>query len=560
MKKFYFAILAAMLMWACTDVDEPKTGPEESQEEETIADYTVIFWGMSGTNDGGVVVDLLNLADYYVSGKIGDNVDIAGLIKTSVNLSDETAAAGYDKTFYFESGDKMTEKAFNGDVNTVSEAYDAFFKVFDGTTYADTSYPLNNPDSLASFIKRVAKEHPAHNYALMLLGHGGGFSPAEETPLTKACLYDNYTNSAYLTADAVVSAVQKSGVKVQTIFTQCCLMATLENIAAYSQVFDYGFLAAEVTYSGYFPMYLVALSEAGNDNDKMVENSDALIDYYVNLFADDPDVYTTHGFYDLTQASKLLSIVKDISSWYNTNYSKFPDPIEEAMSKCIFCDNLKPGEDSLARQKRAVIQAISAGEDVSSLFEGASSEEIFKEFVNMLIDLNYGAISYGFPFAHVLQVTLDELVGTSYTTERSALRSLATEYMQTLSGMAYIRATALPGDASSDYPYIYTSPTINIFALNEQYFKPLFGSHPRESLDALMEAYRNGDEEAYLSLMSELFAGTPFAGEVSLATAKTNYTSSVFDTQVLWSSFLEQLQFNPSVIFNPDRAQINENY
>ena len=563
MKRNLFFILAAMLMCACSD-DEGSNNPVNPQENDSIADYTVIFWGMCGTNDGGVACDLFDLANNYVSGKIGSNVDIAGLMKTSVNLTDSTLA-DFDMTYYFESGD-MTGKTISSEgLEDYIDIYSRAFQVLNARPYADTSYPLNNTDSLAAFIQRVAKEHPAHNYVLMLLGHGGGFSPAEETPVpehvegqTRACLYDNYCGSAYLTADAVVSAVQKSGVDIQTIFTQCCLMATLENMAAYSQVFDYGILSAEVTYSGYFPEYLVRLSQAAGDEEKMQAASRGLVDYYVDQLDGDSTIYTSHGFYNLTKTPQLLSIVKDIASWYATNYPHIPDQIEEALSSCIFCDNLKEGDDALARQKRALIQAISAGVDISDMFEGASREEIFKQLINMLIDLNYNAISYGFPLADVISVTLSQLSDTEYAAEKAVLQNLTTQYMQTLKDMAYIRATLVPTNADSDYVYRYTSPTINIFALNEQYFIPLFGTHPQETLDALMEAYRSGDKSTYLSLMVELFAGTPFAGEVSLGTARTNYTSSVFDRQVRWSSFLEQLQFNPSVIYNPDRAQINE--
>ena len=544
--------MLALLLCACDNHD----GPENPQD--TRADYTVIFWGMCGTNDGGVAVDMLSLANYYVNGAIGSNVEIAGLMKTSVNLSDESAAA-FDATYYFESGD-MTGKTIDVDApETVSEAYEMAFSVLNGSKYADTSYPLNNTDSLAAFIKRVDREHPAKHYVLMLLGHGGGFSPAEEAPLTtKACLYDNYCNSAYLTADAVVSAVQKSGVEIQTIFTQCCLMATLENIAAYSQVFDYGILAAEVTYSGYFPMYPVLLSAAGDDKDQFEANSKGLIDYYISALDAYPDTYTSHGFYDLTKAPELLSVVEDIASWYNTNYSKLTDPIEEAMGNCIFCDNLNPGEDSIVRKERAVLQAILADEDVSSMFEGAGSgEDIFREIINMMIDLNYHAISYGFPFTHVLSCTVDELEAVGNTTEKAALEDLTTQFVQALTDMAYIRATAVPDGAGAEYPYIYTAPTINIFALNEQYFRPLFGTRPQEALNELMTAFRNDDEAQAISLMEELFGGTPFAAEVSLETALNNYTSSVFDRQVKWSSFLKQLQMNPSVIYNPDRGQVN---
>ena len=563
MRKFYLSLMTAALLCACAKVDGPDAGEEIQQKE--IADYTVIFWGMCGTNDAGVANDLATLASLYVSGDIGDNVDIAGLLKTSVNLTDPDAA-DFDKTYYFESSDNMTGKTFDGtNINTIEDLYDRAFKVLDGKPYADVSYPLSNTDSLAAFISRVAEEHPARNYTLMLLGHGGGFSPAEETAQTKACLYDNYRDGAYLTADAVVSAVQKSGVKIQTIFTQCCLMATLENIAAYSQVFDYGILSAEVTYSEYFPMYLKALSKAGDDLNLMKTNSKWLIDYYVSTLEGYPDAYSSHGFYDLGQAPQLLSVVKDIASWYSTNYPKLQDEIDEALSSCIFCDNLPADQDSLFRKERALFQDILAGKDVSGSFDiggydVSTPENLFISLIYMMSDLTEHAISYGFPLSHVLDCTLDCLSYTKHSSEKSSLQSLATQYTRTLKNMAYIRASVTPSGAGSSYPYMYTSPTINIFALNEQYFRPLFGSNPNETLNALVEAFRNDDEETAANLMEELFGGSPFAREVSLEQATANYTSSVFDRQVNWSQFLKQLQMNPSVIYNPDRSQINEKF
>ena len=553
--KIIFAALAALIVCSCNKSvpeDDPVPTPAD-------ADYTVIFWGMCGANDFGVAADMYYLAEDYVKGRIGDNVNIAGLVKTSVNIANPEAPA-FDKTYYFDSAG-AAGKSLNDedmDVEDVTSIYNHAFAVLNAEPYADTSFPLNSTDSLAVFIKKTAEKFPAKNYVLMVLGHGGGFSPAEETPLTKACLYDNYRNSEYLTADAIVSAVKKSGQKIQTIFTQCCLMATLENIAAYSQVFDYGILAAEVTYSNYFPEYLVKLSAAGSDEQQMQAASRELVDYYVGTLSGSNAYYSTHGFYDLGKASQLLSAVKDIASWYSGNFPAFKEQIENAVSKTIFCNNLEGTDTEGLREERKFVQALFNEEDISGLIGEMTFGEFMMDWAQKMADLLDHSISYGFPLAHLLYVTATEIESTASAAQKSEFEALADKYMDILMSMAYIRATPVPSNADDYYEYLYTSPTINIFAMNEDYFIPLFGRNQEETFNKFVEAIESEDVEAAGEAMDEMFGGTPFANEASLEQVKTNYTSSVFDREVGWSAFLSQLEMNPSVLYNPDRRQINE--
>ena len=551
MKRFLIVVALAAAFVSCRKSDAPDPAGPEAE-----ADYTIIFWGMSGTNDFGVAVDLITVAENYVTGRTADNVQIAGLVKTSVNLSDPSAE-DFDRTYYFHSGDTegKTLDLDSVDSNDVLDIYRNAFRILDGVPYADTTYALNNVDSLAAFISRTAEEFPAKNYVLMLLGHGGGFSPAEETPLTRACLYDNYKNGDYLTADAVVSAAEKSGVHIQTLFTQCCLMGTLENIAAYSKAFDYGFLAAEETYSYYFPEYLVKLSAAGSEEQKMQEASRELVDYYVSTLADSPDAYSTHGFYDLRQTSGLLSVVKDIASWYSTNYPALQQKIDDAVCNTIYCNNLKGEETETLRKEREYLQALlNDDEGVLILIGEYTYEEYMMEIFDTMENLAYHSISYGFPLAHLLSTTLSEL--TSDESAFLSLKSLEQRYKSAIKDMAYIRANPVPEGATGDYEYLYCSPTINIFAMNEKYFTPILGS--QETYDAFVVAVKNNDPDTSGKLLEEMFGGSIFANYVSLEQAELNYTSSVFDKAVGWSSFLKKLQTNPSVLYNPDRREIDE--
>ena len=195
---------------------------------------------------------------------------------------------------------------------------------------------------------------------------------------------------------------------------------------------------------------------------------------------------------------------------------------------------------------------------MKALLSGVTFEEFMLNIHDTMSDLLDHSISYGFPFAHLLSTTATEIESVATASQRSSFKSYSDKYMQVLKDMAYIRANPEPAGAGDDYVFTYCSPTVNIFALNEEYFFPLFGRTPQETRKKFVEAVNNQDVEAAGKLLDEMFGGTVFANYATLAQVEANYTSSAFDQEVKWSSFLKQLEINPSVLYNPDRLQINE--
>lgn len=563
MKKLLFVFVPlfamALSLVSCSDKDA-ETGSGSGPEGKEMADYTVIFWGMAGGMDGITAPDMATLASNYQKGLIGKNVNIMGLLKTSL-YGKETR----DKTWYFDSEkiDKTTTEPSQEEEGGDEEVYDFAFKALNGREYGDALYPLNNVDSLANFIKKAAEKFPARHYVLMVYGHGGGFSPVLDVPSTRVCVIDNYTGKA-LAADDIVDAVKESGVKMQTIFTQCCLMAALENMAAYSQVFDYGILSAETTTGGYFPEYLVKLTEAGDNVEKLKTKSRELVDYYVDVACEDftdPDScmsYTSHGFYDLTQMSQLIPILKEAATWYSSIYTdtQMQEGIDDALRASVSCINLGLGtatEDFLQTRKE-LQDIIAAGYESPDQL----STEKLKEIYTSIFDLLYGnqALGYGYCMSDVLRQTA--LVKDLSDEKRAEVQAIYNKYMAQLKKMAYIRTTVKPSNADADYEYIYASPTINLFAMNEDNFVALLQGG-EENLYNLIDAFEEKDYEKAEEICKEMFEGTPYAKDATLAEVTHNYTSSVFDKQVKWSEFLKLLDFNPSVIINPDRMQVTLN-
>ena len=96
--------------------------------------------------------------------------------------------------------------------------------------------------------------------------------------------------------------------------------------------------------------------------------------------------------------------------------------------------------------------------------------------------------------------------------------------------------------------------------MNSQYFIPLVSDDDkREELKKqIRDAWIEEDLQKLNSAIHQLLDGTKHAINCDLNTVKTNYSSSVFDKQVGWSKFLEQLQCNPSLASCPDRWQVNQ--
>ncbi len=593
MKKFFTLLMAVLTFGSaivsCSDKDADAVTPETPDAPVTptpadSADYTLIYWGMAGKLDAQVAFDLANLAYNYQQGRIGKNVQIAGLMKTSLAKAGEDVDASYDKTWYFDSGNIGTDAISADDVDLTkfsrTETQQLYKQAFDnmgGKEYGDTLYPLNNADSLANFIRKTAEKFPARHYVLVSFGHGSGFSPVADTPVTKALVADDFRDNAALSADQVVDAVQKSGVKIQTFLTQSCLMGTLENIAAYRQVFDYTFLSCEPIINFYLPEYLVKLSQVGDDEAKMVQVSRDEVDYYASRMetvekilgigtGSSSDIsgemkyaglYTSYGFYDLKKSDALLAATKEAADWYTSNYtdSLSRDAIEKALASTVIClslgDAIYPKDADSLRAMRIEVQKV-IGHDVEE-FDAESFKKLLKTANSLLVESS----GYGLCMADMMRNTIAADLPEEKT---AALKTIYRKYLAAVKDMAYIRATNKPAKADADYDYIYTSPSINVFALNSEYFIgiPVFADL---MADKLVEAIQAKDWKKVEELGHELLDGCVFAsplyGGTTLEDATYNYTSSVFDKLVGWSSFLKKLQFNPSFAICPDRWQVN---
>ena len=576
MKKIFimlFSVLAVSLgTVSCSDNETDPTDKKGEQADSTektddlasdTADYTVIFWGMAGKQDAAAVIDLNTIAKNYLKGRIGKNVNIAGLLKTSMgfyrsNAEDESMPQDSDKTWYFDSheigSDTLTKTNTLPTSAQLLQDYKTVFKLYGAKEYSDRNFPMDNVDSLATFIKRTAEAFPARHYVLLMWGHGTGFLPEDEAPYTRSCVLDNYGNEFVgLTSSMLANAVDKSGVKIQTLFTQCCLMGALENMAVYSKVFDYAILSAESTSAFYFPEYLVYLSQAGDDEEKMKKASRDLVDYYRRFYDGELAINTTsQGFYDLTKTPQLLDVVKEATEWYMNNYddADLQKKINWALAHAIYCQEID-NKDAIAKSKLVRQYIYDKLEGKAGSYDRESLVNVFTAWTYLV---NNFSNSQGYCLSDVMRQTLDALPED----KKASLQGIYDRYMKTLKSMAYIQANQVPDKADSDYPYIYASPTVNIFSLHPDYYIPL-SSSMNDEVTEMIDAMVKGDETTASNLYRKLFDGALTATGGYLDTARKNlYKSSNFNQETGWVNFLEKLTFNPGFYVNPDRSVVNE--
>ena len=169
------------------------------------------------------------------------------------------------------------------------------------------------PESLTDFIAWSAENFPADRYLLVLWDHGGG--------TLGGFGYDENFPDDTLTLSQMASAVAQSGVKLDLISYDACLMATLEVGYAFAPSADY-LLASEETEPGegwYYTDALSALSE--NPAMPTVELGARLIDSYAGYY---------EAAYDTREVTLSLLDLREVPALYEA-CAAYYDHAEETL-------------------------------------------------------------------------------------------------------------------------------------------------------------------------------------------------------------------------------------
>ena len=307
MKKTFIMATAAItlmmtmtILTSCTDSDDILlTSPEQEQEQENLADYTIIFYGHGGGNlDMDILANVMQL--YQGKAESYDRVNIVAQYKFSSEENMLVKFSAADAQYF---GSQSIRFVVERDADKTYNNFDDCYT--DDMLYGEKNADFTCPDSLTRFINWAAKRCPAKHYLLILSDHGGGYVPYEELPKedltdTRGIIYDDGNNYKNFTVKSLHRALSNADVHMQTIYMDACLMNTIEYQYELKDVADYLVLSTFLVpgYGGHYDFLIDQLAAHHDDTEK------ALSEYNrqaVSYWDDEYSQYTNYfNYHDMS--------------------------------------------------------------------------------------------------------------------------------------------------------------------------------------------------------------------------------------------------------------------
>jgi hypothetical protein len=226
----WFSILAialSALILSCP-ADTGNSGPAG---EALPAEYTVMLYGAGGeTLDGHLVLNLNEIlaGSRYIGDKVKFTAQINWSKKYQTAPANPTAAWSAPQLPFPPSLAEM-----NGTQRFHLEPRAADFSL-DKAYKGAGMKRLDNPATLADYITWTSQHFPAEKYILILWNHGGGWYPEDDIPFEereRAIIYDdNFEGAPALSSFDLAKGIADSGVAIETVYYDACLMNMLENL------------------------------------------------------------------------------------------------------------------------------------------------------------------------------------------------------------------------------------------------------------------------------------------------------------------------------------------
>lgn len=193
-----------------------------------------------------------------------------------------------------------------------------------GTVY---SYNLNNnldmanPDTLKEFIQWGASSYPANKYALIIWDHGAGWKKRSGV-LTKRGAVEDATSNSFMTLSQLGTGVKNSGVYINLLNFDACLMAMYEVAYEFTGYADY-LVASEETEPNAGNPYTSILNElSANPAMGARDLSQVFVSKYTESYTGGSES-TTLSAIDLSQIPALHSLILDFVSAARADLSAY---------------------------------------------------------------------------------------------------------------------------------------------------------------------------------------------------------------------------------------------
>lgn len=136
----------------------------------------------------------------------------------------------------------MTNNTFRGKIERGNYDQETIKELLENIGNRD----MGNKATLTEFIKWVATNYPANHYALVLWDHGAGWKISRSTGgVIRGALHDE-TSDSFMSLPDLASAVSDSGIHMDLINFDACLMAMYEIAYEFSGLTNYMVFSEEV--------------------------------------------------------------------------------------------------------------------------------------------------------------------------------------------------------------------------------------------------------------------------------------------------------------------------
>lgn len=274
------------------EVDPPT--PEEPtpvEPEPTPVEYTVMFYATGGEN-----LDWQTEQDWLKACRgLATTPQVRFFIQykysTQEGLDDQNKRKFDGKYNFLGKAGHLYRMELKADM--VEEDRDQFKSFFDATQEYGTQHETSQmfqPDSIASYIKYCQKVAPAKHYIFMVSDHGAGFVTwddffkdgwGNQNPVVKGVCSDKFhKGNADISIFELHQGIERSGVHMQLVNFDDCLLNCIETAAELTDVTDYMMASSHITTGGNYTTLVKELqkvADGANFADRMGSYMDAII-------------------------------------------------------------------------------------------------------------------------------------------------------------------------------------------------------------------------------------------------------------------------------------------
>lgn len=189
--------------------------------------------------------------------------------------------------------------------------------------------------TLTDFITWATTNYPANNYALVLWDHGAGWKLSRRTGgVVRGALQDE-TSGSFMTLPDLASAVNESGVHLDIINFDACLMAMYEVAYEFNGLTDYMVFSEEVEPGDGDPYDTILQDLVDNPNMTPSQLAAMITTKYREFYELSGRMKVTKSAVDMAKTAQLHNQISELAQLMNNNISSERPDIQSARDESI---------------------------------------------------------------------------------------------------------------------------------------------------------------------------------------------------------------------------------